>query len=163
VNPRPSGISALAEDMPYAVWLLRGEAGEVLWANTAAEQWLGRSNRTQKSQNLSDILKLPPDVLRAYTRCRETESPVIIRDCRLELDDKRQEASAYHLSFFPCQNHIGLQVQSVAVNNHGNAANLDAMSAMGRILAHEIKNPLAGMSGAVQLRLRNSMIHLCRP
>jgi len=151
VNPLPPGISALAEDMPYAVWLLQGEQAEIIWANTAAEQWLGRSNRAQQSKNLPDILTLPADAMQGYQRCRDSESPVIIRHCRIQFEDGRHGAPLYHMSFFPCQNGIGLQLQSAAIPKNENAANLDAMSAMGRILAHEIKNPLAGISGAVQL------------
>jgi two-component system nitrogen regulation sensor histidine kinase GlnL len=151
MSPLPPGIHALAEDMPYAVWLLTGERAEIIWANTAAEQWLGRSNRAQQSQNLPDILTLPPDAMLSYERCRESQNPVIIRHCRIELHDGRHGAPLYHMSFFPCQNGIGLQVQTAAIPKNENTANLDAMSAMGRILAHEIKNPLAGISGAVQL------------
>lgn len=151
MSPLSKGINALAEDLPYALWLLTGEKAEILWANTAAEQWLGRSNNVQTSQSLADVINLPQDVLLGYKRCLESASPVIIRDCYIDFNDGQRRASVYHLSFFPSQNAVGLQIQSAAMQKNENTANLDAMSAMGRILAHEIKNPLAGMSGAVQL------------
>lgn len=144
-------IKALAEDLPYALWFLDGEAANICWANTAAEQWLGQSYRAQKAQSLFDVLSLPPEVTSAYRRSFVDNSPVIIRDCYIRFDDERQRAAHYHLSFFPSQAGVGLQIQSAAIQKNENTANLDAMSAMGRILAHEIKNPLAGISGAVQL------------
>ncbi len=146
-----SDINELAEDLPYALWLLSGERAEILWANSEAEQWIGQSSRVQMSQNFIDLVALPPDALRGYQRCLETASPVIIRDCQIEFNDHRSRALAYHLSFFPSQSGVGLQLQSAATQKNENIANLDAMSAMGRMLAHEIKNPLAGISGAVQL------------
>jgi len=62
----------------------------------------------------------------------------------------RQKAQC-HVTFFPSGDNIGLMLQEAGSQSGGRTTNIDAMSAMGRMLAHEIKTPLAGMSGAVQL------------
>ena len=142
-------IVELAGDAPYPIWLLKGEMGEIIWANQEAEAWVKRSVRTQQSKNLPDVLSLPQDVRDGYNHCIKHRQSVIIRDCSMKLNDN--ESPRCELSIFPSGDNTGLMLQVSSSKPTGTSSNIDAMSAMGRMLAHEIKNPLAGMSGAVQL------------
>ena len=142
-------IVDLLSDLPYPVWLLKGEMGEIVWANQEAESWVKRSIRTQQSKNLPDVLSLPQDVRGGYNHCIKHKQSVIIRNCAMALSD--HEAAQCKLSIFPSGDYIGFMLQMLSSEPRGVSSNIDAMSAMGRMLAHEIKNPLAGMSGAVQL------------
>lgn len=149
INIAPMHITSMAEDTPYPLWLLNGPEGRIFWANQEAERWTGQSIRSQISQTLLEVLRLPEDVSRAYSRCIETESSVIIRNCDINLASGQQ--AQCNVTIFPSGDNIGLMLQVIAHQADGTTANIDAMSAMGRMLAHEIKNPLAGISGAVQL------------
>lgn len=142
-------IVELIGDAPYPMWLLKGEMGDIIWANQQAEAWVQRSVRVQQSRNLPDVLALPQDVRDGYNRCFEFRQSVIIRNCTMILSD--QESPKCDLTIFPTGEYIGLMLQMSSPEPTGVSTNIDAMSAMGRMLAHEIKNPLAGMSGAVQL------------
>lgn len=142
-------VKNLPEDFPYALWLLGGDTANILWVNGEAEQWLGRSKRAQQAIPLTQLLGLPDDAVQAYARCRNGQSSVIMRNCHVNTPNG--QGLLCHLSFFPTQGQVGLMLQTAAAAQNDQSANLEAMSAMGRMLAHEIKNPLAGMSGAVQL------------
>jgi len=56
-----------------------------------------------------------------------------------------------HLTLFLTQGRIGMLVSQLAGQPNEGKTNELAVSAMGRMLAHEIKNPLAGINGAAQL------------
>lgn len=142
-------MAALVEDLPYPIWLLRGEKGDIVWVNQEAERWLRRSVRFQQSRELPDVLILPQEVRDGYNRCLDAQSSVIIRNTQMELSEG--DTALCHLTMFPSGDYIGLMLQVAAYQSDDTLTNVDAMSAMGRMLAHEIKNPLAGMSGAVQL------------
>ena len=142
-------MANLIEDTPYPVWMLKGEEAKIIWANQEAERWLRRSLRYQQSHVLPDVFNLPQDVRDGYNRCLETQSSVIIRNTQMEFSGG--DNALCHLTFFPSGDYIGLMLQVAANQSDDTMTNVDAMSAMGRMLAHEIKNPLAGMSGAVQL------------
>ena len=149
VNIAPIHITSMAEDAPYPLWLLKGKQGRIVWANQEAEKWTGQSIRLQISKQFQDLLSFPKDVCDAYKRCIETESSVIIRNYEINLGSRKH--AQCHITIFPAGENIGLMLQEAAHQSGGASANIDAMSAMGRMLAHEIKNPLAGISGAVQL------------
>lgn len=142
-------IVDLTGDAPYPIWLLKGDMGEIVWANHEAERCLRRSIRYQQSRHLPDVIALPQTVRDGYNRCVATGRPVIIRNNSIDLGEG--DNSLYDFSVFASGDYIGLIMQVAAQQSDGNTANIDAMSAMGRMLAHEIKNPLAGISGAVQL------------
>ena len=149
VNIAPVHLTSMAEDTPYPLWLLKGSDARIIWGNQEAERWIGQSIRAQISKSLKDYLSYPKDVCAAYARCVETESSVIIRNCDINLGNGQQ--ARCHITIFPAGDNVGLMLQEAASQSDGTTANIDAMSAMGRMLAHEIKNPLAGISGAVQL------------
>jgi len=144
-----SKITSFSEDLPYPAWILSIDDMQILWANQSAEEWLGRSVVRQQGRKLYDFLDLGPEVISAYKRCAHNDNAVIIRGQSLET--VQSQRTACHLSFFPSNGAVGLMLQVAASQPNESNGHVDAMSAMGRMLAHEIKNPLAGMSGAVQL------------
>lgn len=137
------------DDAPYPFWLIAGESGQILWANQEAERWAGQSLQVQTSKALFDLITLPNDVVKAYARSAASASSVIIRNCEITLNEGRPNFC--DVSIFPSGDNSAIMFQETAVQSAEASGDIDVLSAMGRMLAHEIKNPLAGISGAVQL------------
>jgi len=141
--------NALLDDFPFPVFLIRKDTPILLWANQSGEEWLGQSRRTLHGKMLSLYVSNIKFYEDAHRRCVNTQAPVTIRNYtvkRPETPDQR-----CHITVFPSSDGIGLYFQPANVQPSEGRRNGETMSAMGRMLAHEIKNPLAGINGAAQL------------
>ena len=156
-------LMASVPDMPSAeemvaaspiAMLVLDPAGSIQRVNAAAEMLLNLSAQTIIGRQISDLLVMPD----AY---REEEAAFAAYDAAIRV--KRGAEIRADLFVTPLAERPGWKVLSVysglTVHRVGNRAQSGGARAAIRIaamLAHEIKNPLAGISGAAQLLSRTA-------
>lgn len=138
--------------LPLAVVLL-APGQRIASVNPAAEQFFGQSLRRLQGMALGDALGF--DDPRLTERMAETDTPVSAREVNVTVAG--QGTRRLDLNIAPVVDEPGWQVltlhDSTAAETMGEdsgTANQGVLRAP-EILAHEIKNPLAGIRGAAQL------------
>ena len=131
-------------------------AGHVLEANNAAELFLNRPVRRLAGRGLTDLLSGDAALTRALVRAGDDRGPVYVNNARLSAPGKCREAN---IQLAPLAGQAGRILVLVSPcglagqMRQGAGPGRAARSAIGmaEMLAHEIKNPLAGITGAAQL------------
>ena len=137
--------------LPQAVILL-SPGHMISQANPAAEQFLGQSQRRLLGRALAEVVLLDP---RLVSRLTDTDAPVTAR--HVDAVVVGQGPRRIDIATAPVVDAPGWQVftmaDSGAVEPLGQASQSgdNALLRGPEVLAHEIKNPLAGIKGAAQL------------
>ncbi len=135
--------------------------GRVLLANGAAQDTFLRSVRSIESQGLKGLLSDDSLVHELVRRSWVTNAPVSGRDMILrgpsfgEILCDATAAPSEEGGFVALILRPRGKGRELSERLHDNAG-ARSMAAMGRTLAHEIKNPLAGIRGAAQLLVRDA-------
>jgi two-component system nitrogen regulation sensor histidine kinase GlnL len=154
--------------IPGAFWaslpvpaLLVDAEGTVIEVNPAAELFLNLSVRSLKGQALLERLHIDAPMEEAMARVRVNQSALVIND--VEITTGERAPVHCRIQIAPMQDHRDVLI--VLINPRDIADRLGRSSAvktaaksaigMAEMLAHEIKNPLAGISGAAQLLAMN--------
>jgi len=135
--------------------------GTILEANPAAETFLNASNRTLQGQPALDRVSIDAPMDEALARARANHAALFINDvdvttgerppvqCNVQIAPMHDNPDIVMILISPrdIADRMGraMQVKSAAKSAIG----------MAEMLAHEIKNPLAGISGAAQLVAMN--------
>lgn len=163
---------------PGAVWnslplpgLMLNAEGRVVAMNDAAEVWLNMSRNSTigkklDGEPLAKKLRVVPSLMPLVTRVMGTDEALYQGDVQFEIGDRagghETRRAAVHagpaaephdlvsLLLVPLTD-AGLRYQSKAVKSAARSA-----IGMAEMLAHEIKNPLAGIRGAAQLMSMNA-------
>lgn len=158
-DPRP---------VPGAFWaslpvpaLLVDANGLVVEINPAAELFLNLSVRSLKGHALLERLHIDAPMEEAMARVRQNQSAVVIND--VEITTGERAPVHCRIQIAPMQDHRDLSMVLISPRDiadrlgRSTAVKTAAKSAIGmaEMLAHEIKNPLAGISGAAQLLAMN--------
>lgn len=150
------GASQITAALPIPV-LLIGAAQEILFVNPAAEQFFGMGAGLLHKLNFVDLVPFGSPILQLIAQARERNASVGERD--VDLTTPRTGECMADVIATPLPEPDGavivtLQARSLAqrldrqLQHRGAVRSLHGMAA---VLAHEIKNPLAGIRGAAQL------------
>lgn len=150
--------------VPGVIWaslplpsLLVDEAGLIREANPAAETFLNASSRSLRGQPVLDRLAIDAPMDEAFARARANQSPLNINDVDVTSGERAPVQCTIHVA--PMHDNPGILLLLLSpreiADRLGRSLGVKsaARSAIGmaEMLAHEIKNPLAGISGAAQL------------
>ncbi|WP_374394652.1 nitrogen regulation protein NR(II) [Tabrizicola sp.] len=154
--------------VPGVIWaslpfptLLIDQAATILEANPAAETFLNTSQKALRGQPVFDRLAIEAPMEEALSRVRANQSPLNINDVDVTTGDRPPLQCTVHLAPMHDNPDIVMLILSPRelADRLGRSmgAKTAARSAIGmaEMLAHEIKNPLAGISGAAQLLSMN--------
>lgn len=145
----------LLASLPLAVVLL-SPGQRIDWVNPSAEQFFGQSLRRLAGKRLHEVLGF--DEPRLTERLADSEAPISARDIGVTVPG--QGARRLDVTITPIVDDAGWQL--VTLHDSTTSESLGEDSGAGEnailrapeILAHEIKNPLAGIRGAAQLLAR---------
>ncbi|NBB97889.1 MAG: PAS domain-containing sensor histidine kinase [Alphaproteobacteria bacterium] len=125
--------------------------------NPAAEQFLSLSRRAVLGRPLAQLLQVDAEIERALERCRINRAPVFINDASVKIGARKPVLCSLQLALMGDRRDLVLMLvtpreiagklgQAEGIRNAARSA-----IGMSQMLAHEIKNPLAGITGAAQL------------
>ncbi|MCA6280845.1 histidine kinase dimerization/phospho-acceptor domain-containing protein, partial [Phenylobacterium sp.] len=157
MTPVPAGESlrAAAFDLAPEPAIVVAEGGQVRAANEAAERLFGQSLGVMTRSGLAAAAAPDSPLLALVDRARAEGGPVRERGFEVSLFGQaafRADGSAAPLDDGSVL--LTLTVRSGALSGERGGAEssgLKTIIGLGRMLAHEIKNPLAGIRGAAQL------------
>ncbi|WP_166415603.1 two-component system sensor histidine kinase NtrB [Cochlodiniinecator piscidefendens] len=139
--------------------LLIDQLDSIKEINPATESFLNRSRKSLigKPTHSAIILENAPNTLKdAFDRCRQSQAPVLMNEmnvlvsgvpylCQVQVGVLDDTKNTLLLTIHPND-----MVGRVGQQQNSNKAARSAIG-MAEMLAHEIKNPLAGITGAAQL------------
>jgi two-component system nitrogen regulation sensor histidine kinase GlnL len=147
---------AIANALPMPILLL-GPRQEITYVNPAAEQFFDTGAGLLLKQFISDLLPFDSPLFQLINQARERNSSASERD--VDLSTVRNGERIADVTVTPLPEPEGtlvitLQERSLAQRMDRQLMSRGAvrsMHGMAAVLAHEIKNPLAGIRGAAQL------------
>src|SRR5215218_6948779 len=153
----PPTSDLIVNALPLPV-LTIGADGKILHANTAAEAFLDLSLRVMQRQRLADIMPFGSPVVSLVEEVRRRGASV--SEYRVDVGSPRIGAERivdiFATALGDPSNAVVLMLQERTIADkmdrqltHLGAAR--SVTALGAMLAHEIKNPLSGIRGAAQL------------
>jgi two-component system nitrogen regulation sensor histidine kinase GlnL len=150
--------------VPGVIWaslplpsLLIDEAGRILEANPAAESFLNASTKALRGQPAFDRLSIDAPMEEALARARANQSALNINDVDVTTGERAPVQCTIHIA--PMHDNPGIcmlilsprEIADRLGRSLGVKSAAKSAIGMAEMLAHEIKNPLAGISGAAQL------------
>ena len=142
-------LNNMAEDWPFPLMLLNAQDETILWVNQTAQEWLGKAKARVIGKSPWDIVSVDMTAQTLVQRCIDSGAPLTIRNCALSRASREEEY--VDITAYPTDEGIGLSLMMAGVQPRRAAMNKHVVSGMGRLIAHELKNPLAGIKGAAQL------------
>ena len=140
--------------------LLIDRADRIIAANPAAETFLNASAKALTGHSLTEKLRVDVALTESCIRARFNQADVNINDVQITMFDRVSQHCLIQIAPMPDGDQLLLlispRVMADRIDRARNASSA-AKSAIGmaEMLAHEIKNPLAGISGAAQLLAMN--------
>src|ERR1700753_3256430 len=159
-NPRPAAMGVdtarILEALPQAILAIDASFA-IRYVNSKAEEFFYSSAATMVGSELSELIPTDSPVFSLIRQVLRTAAPVV--DHGLLLDGRRIGQRDVLIQATPVGDPVDLailafQERSIAErldqqwNQRGAVRSAQAMAAM---LAHEVRNPLAGIRGAAQL------------
>lgn len=142
--------------LPIPAFLLNPD-GTILAANPAAEEFLNLSARALVGQGLFAVLATDPEIAESFRRMAGERSALFINDVETAPSTRPRALCNLQATAFDTGGAtllLTLQARDpVDRPGQGAGGGKSARSVIGMadLLAHEIKNPLAGIAGAAQL------------
>ena len=150
------GPSAILGALPIPV-ILVGAKGEMFYVNNAAEQFFDMGAGLLAKHKLADLLPFGSPLLQLVQQTRERGASIAERN--VDLSTPKNGERLADITLTPASEPEGGVV--VLLQERNLAQRIDrqllyrsaarSMSGMAAVMAHEIKNPLAGIRGAAQL------------
>ncbi|TCL09325.1 two-component system nitrogen regulation sensor histidine kinase GlnL [Shimia isoporae] len=155
-----SSDSAIWNSMPVPA-LLVDQQDQILSLNPAAETFLNASTKSMRGQPIWDKIMIDAPLEDAFHRARQHGTPLFVNDadvgtgdgppvqCNLQIAPL-SDSDGQMLFLISSRELAGRMTRSQGVKSSAKSA-----IGMAEMLAHEIKNPLAGITGAAQLLSMN--------
>lgn len=143
-------LASLVDDWPFPLFKL-SEADDVTWANQAAQEWLGKSLRQISGKSVWSIFETDPDTRAIALKARDKRGAVTSRDIAVKPYGVSGDGRLVHLTAYPTIDGTGLSIWFAGPEPRSAKIGGHVVTGMGRMIAHELKNPLAGIKGAAQL------------
>ncbi|SDN32936.1 two-component system, NtrC family, nitrogen regulation sensor histidine kinase GlnL [Lutimaribacter pacificus] len=148
--------SALWSSLPVPA-LLVDDGDRIADLNPAAEGFLNTSAKSAHGQPVWDRLAVDAPLEEAFARARQEGTPLFVNDVDVGTGDR--PPLQCNLQIAPLQGQPGHMVFLIAprelagrmTQSHSVKSAAKSAIGMAEMLAHEIKNPLAGITGAAQL------------
>ncbi len=153
--------SAIWSALPVPIFVVDGD-NAILEANAAAEGFTNASNKALRGKGLWQILAVDPSIHDAFERARAHTSTLFVND--LDVGTRERAPLQCGVQVAPVQGDqpggmlLMLSPRELAgrmTQNHSAKSAAQSAIGMAEMLAHEIKNPLAGITGAAQLLSMN--------
>jgi two-component system nitrogen regulation sensor histidine kinase GlnL len=150
------GTAFIANTLPMAI-LVIGAAREILFVNPAAEQFFDTGAPMLLKHRLPDILPFDSPLFQLIAQAEDRNSSAAERDVDLTTPRHGERIADVTVTPLPGPQKalvLTLQERSLAQRMDRQLLHRGAvrsMHGMAAVLAHEIKNPLAGIRGAAQL------------
>lgn len=142
------------DQVPVA--LLRIDARrKIAGMNSAAENVLGLSRQSARGRKLSELLYHDCTLFDLIDKAEETQSKVSAFAVQLNGPGFGRPKEQYASVSLTSDNEFSIALLNASASDQNNAE-MAGLASFGRILGHEVKNPLAGISGATQLLLRQA-------
>lgn len=141
----------LADLAPIAL-IQCDEDSKILDANDAAEQLLGQSRSKLIDAPLSSVVYRSSDVFRLIDKALSTQSPIASQN--VPIGGPKISVPSIDVRLSPVAG--GYVIAVIASSSRTAEGTRVGMADFSRILGHEVKNPLAGISGAAQLLQRTA-------
>ncbi|MEM8577490.1 MAG: ATP-binding protein [Pseudomonadota bacterium] len=137
------------------------DADRITDINPAAESFLNASAKSMYGAPVWDAITVDAPIEDSFARARANGTPLFVND--VDIGSGQRAPVQCHLQVAPLQGAPGDMLVIISPRELAGRAsqNLNAKSAaksaigMAEMLAHEIKNPLAGITGAAQLLSMN--------
>lgn len=151
-NPDLPLGALFTEDAPFPCFLVHPAEETIVWANDMAQNWVGLSLRRMGAKPVWSLLGIDEESKSSILKAYNQGAAVTVRDSEVTLPSEGDgETRVCHISAFATQGHIGLSFRFAKAQPRSLKMGGQVVSGMGRLIAHELKNPLAGIKGAAQL------------
>lgn len=161
MTPPVTGAIWSALPLPaMMIGLVKGQE-TIVDCNPSAEQFLGLSRRGVLDRALTQIMQMDAALDVALERCRDNRAPVFINDVHLTIGTRAPVQCALQLALIGDRPDLVLmlinprEIAGKLGQAEGIRQSARSVIGMSQMLAHEIKNPLAGIAGAAQLLSMN--------
>jgi two-component system nitrogen regulation sensor histidine kinase GlnL len=147
-------LKITAFDLGAEPALILDSGGYLVAVNEAAEALFGQNLSLLAKGRFSTTLSPGSALVRLIERCREEDRPVRERGLDFALPGQlalTADGTAAPLGGGAVLVTLRPRPPMTGADNAGDVAGLRSVVGLGRMLAHEIKNPLAGIRGAAQL------------
>lgn len=151
---------ALWSSLPVPAVLIDG-SDLIADLNPAAEGFMNNSTKSLLGQPVWDKLAVDAPLEASFKRARDHGTPLFVNDVDVGTGNRPPLVCSLHIA--PIQNQPGWMIMLISprelagrmTQNHSVKSAAKSAIGMAEMLAHEIKNPLAGITGAAQLLSMN--------
>jgi two-component system nitrogen regulation sensor histidine kinase GlnL len=155
-----TGDTALWASLPVPALLLDAD-DTIIESNAAAEAFLNLSSKALIGHPVWDKVMIDAPLEDAFTRARDNRAPLFVND--VDVGSGERAPMQCNIQFAPHQGVAGVMIMMISpreiasrmTQSHNTGKAAKSAIGMAEMLAHEIKNPLAGITGAAQLLSMN--------
>ncbi len=152
--------TALWSSLPVPALLLDAQ-DVIVESNPAAESFLNLSSRVLVGSGLWEKVMIDAPLEGAFARARKNRSPLFVND--VDVGSGMRAPMQCNIQIAPLQGAEGFMLMMISpreiasrmVQNQNSGKAAKSAIGMAEMLSHEIKNPLAGITGAAQLLAMN--------